>query len=154
LIALASIDQLDLLRVLFDSLHVPQAVHDEILQGGSSRAGLGVYRQANWIDVVPVVSIDPLLGTVLDKGEAAVIVLARLHSADFVLIDEQKARKIARTIYGLRVMGSARILVEAKRHGMLENVAVALRAMREQGYWIHDAIVQYALKEAGETDDL
>ena len=40
-----------------------------------------------------------------------------------MLIDESKARKIARTIYRLRVIGSARILVEAKRHGMVDNVA-------------------------------
>jgi len=26
--------------------------------------------------------------------------------------------------------------------------------MRDQGYWIHDAIVPYALREAGETDEL
>ena len=51
-------------------------------------------------------------------------------------------------------MGSARVLVEAKRHGVLDNVAAALRAMREQGYWSHDAIVQHALREVGEIDDL
>jgi len=83
-------------------------------------------------------------------GEASVIVLARSRSAEVVLIDEQKARKIARTIYGLHVVGSARVLVEAKRHGILDNVAVALRMMRERGYWIHEAIVQQALQEAGE----
>ena len=35
-----------------------------------------------------------------------------------------KARKIARTIYGLRVIGSARVLVEAKRHGMLDSIVL------------------------------
>ena len=85
---------------------------------------------------MPDTPLDPLLSTVLDKGEAAVITLARSLSADVVLIDESKARKIARTIYGLRVIGSARVLVEAKRHCMLDNVAAALQAMREYGYWI------------------
>jgi len=102
--------------------------------------------------VVPDTSLDPLLSTVLDKGEAAVITLAQASSADIVLIDESKARKIARTIYGLRVIGSARVLVEAKRHGMLDNVAAALQAMREYGYWIDDAIARYALREAGEAE--
>ena len=41
---------------------------------------------------------------------------------------------------------------KAKRLGMLDNVAAALQAMREHGYWIHDAIVQYALREAGEAE--
>jgi uncharacterized protein len=151
-IALASIDRLDILRTFFISVQVPQAVHDEIMQGGSRFIGIAVYRRADWIAVVPDTPLDPLLGTVLDKGEAAVITLARSSSADIVLIDESKARKIARTIYGLRVIGSARVLVEAKRHGMLDNVGAALQAMREYGYWIDDAIVQYALREAGEAE--
>ncbi len=151
-IALASIDRLDILRTFFSSVQVPQAVHDEIMQGGSRFTGLATYHRADWIAMVPELPLDPLLSTVLDKGEAAVITLARSASADVVLIDESKARKIARTIYGLRVIGSARVLVEAKRHGMLDNVAAALQAMREHGYWIHDAIVQYALREAGEAE--
>jgi predicted nucleic acid-binding protein len=154
LIALAGIDRLDILRILFTSVHVPQAVHDEMVQGGETRAGLDSYRQADWIVVEPAVPLDPLLSNVLDEGEAAVIILARSLGADTVLIDERKARKVARDIYGLRVMGSARLLVEAKRHGVLDNVAAALQAMRDQGYWIHDSIVQYALREAGEIDDL
>jgi predicted nucleic acid-binding protein len=154
LIALASIDRLDILRTLFTSVHIPQAVYDEMVEGGETRAGLEAYRQADWIVVELAGPLDPLLGSVLDQGEAAVIALARSLGADTVLIDERKARRVARDIYGLRVMGSARLLVEAKRHGVLDSVATALQAMRAQGYWIHDAIVQYALREAGETDGL
>jgi hypothetical protein len=57
------------------------------------------------------------LRTSLDAGEAAVIGLARELNANLVLIDERKARRIARTIYRLHVIGSARVLVEAKRKG-------------------------------------
>jgi predicted nucleic acid-binding protein len=63
----------------------------------------------------PATPVEPLLGTLLDKGEAPVIHLPREKGADFVLIDERRARKIARKIYGIRVVGSARILVEAKQ---------------------------------------
>ena len=130
LIALASIDRLDILRTLFTSVHIPQAVYDEMVEGGETRAGLEAYRQADWIAVEPAVPLDPLLGSVLDQGEAAVIALARSLGADTVLIDERKARRVARDIYGLRVMGSARLLVEAKRHRVLDSVATALQAMR------------------------
>ena len=77
--------------------------------------------------------------------------LARELGVNLVLIDERKARKIARTIYGLHVIGSARILVEAKRSKLLDNVGAALQAMRDGGYWIGDSIVDAALKQAGET---
>jgi predicted nucleic acid-binding protein len=71
-------------------------------------------------------------------------------NANVVIIDERKARKIARTIYGLHVIGSARVIVEAKRHGLLNNVGVALQSMRDGGYWIGDSIVEIALQQAGE----
>ena len=77
--------------------------------------------------------------------------LARELGVNLVLIDERKARKIARTIYGLHVIGSARILVEAKRSKLLDNVGAALQAMRDGDYWIGDSIVDAALKQAGET---
>jgi len=93
---------------------------------------------------------DPLLMTSLDPGEAAVILLARELNADFALIDERKARKIARTVYGLKVIGSAGILVEAKRQGLIDNVGSALQIMRDNGYRISDSIIDTALRKAGE----
>jgi len=152
LIALSISGYIDVLQNLFELVAVPDAVHKEIMEGGPVNGGLSNYRKAKWIQVMAVSNpIDPLLRTSLDAGEAAVIGLARELNANLVLIDERKARKIARTIYGLHVIGSARVLVEAKRHGLLDNVGVALRAMRNGGYWIADSIVDAALKKAGEV---
>jgi len=71
-IALASIDRLELLKSLFREVLIPEAVHKEILLGGVSSAGLSAYRNN------------------------------------------------------------------------------AVQEMREGGYWIHDDIVQFVLREAGE----
>ena len=152
IVALSMIGRIDILRDLFELVTVPEAVHMEILEGGTTNAGLAGYRKVNWIKVGTLSKpVDPLLRTSLDFGEAAVIELARELSVNLVLVDERKARKIARTIYGLHVIGSARVLVEAKRHGLLDNVGVALQAMRNGGYWIGDSIVDAALKQAGEA---
>jgi len=151
LVALSLINRLDLLRDLFAVVAVPEAVHREILVGGSENAGLSNYNKVQWIKVLPISTrIDPLLVTSLDEGEAAVIALARELKADFTLIDERKARKIARTVYGLNVIGSAGILVEAKKRGLIENVGSALQDMRDNGYWMGVSIVEAALKMAGE----
>jgi len=151
LVALSMIDRIDVLRHLFKLVAVPEAVHMEILEGGTTGAGLANYRKVKWIKVMKSSNpLDPLLKTSLDIGEAAVIGLAREMNANVVIIDERKARKIARTIYGLHVIGSARVIVEAKRHGLLNNVGVALQSMRDSGYWIGDSIVEIALQQAGE----
>lgn len=152
LIALSMINRIDILRHLFELVAVPEEVHREILDGGTANAGLANYRKIKWIKVItPSNPVEPLLRTSLDAGEAAVIGLARELSVNLVLFDERKARKIARSVYGLHVIGSARILVEAKRRGLLDNVGTTLQAMRDGGYWIGNSIVEVALKQAGET---
>lgn len=151
LIALATIDRLDILSYFFDKITVPEAVHFELLEGGASQAGITFYQQATWIKVQPLAgNLDPLIDKVLDTGEASVIQLARESKTIRVLIDERKGRKIAREIYKLHVVGTARLLVEAKHQGLLNNAQDAINQMRNNGYWIHDSIVSFILKEAGE----
>jgi predicted nucleic acid-binding protein len=130
---------------------VPEAVHGELLAGGMNHAGTAAYQQAHWIKVSKLANaLDPLLASVLDKGEASVIQLAKESGIARVLIDERKGRQIAREVYQLQVVGSARILVEAKRRGHLANVEEALAAMRRHGYYLHERIVAAILREAGE----
>lgn len=84
-------------------------------------------------------------------SEAAVINLARQQNGTLVLIDERKARKVARDIYGLQPIGTARILVEAKRKNLLSKIAPEFEKLKQEGYWIHHSIVEVALNQAGET---
>ena len=148
LLALATLDLLAILNELFDVTVVPAAVHDEVVAG---QTGLSCYRAATWLKTLSLQSApNPLLSTVLDAGEAAVIQTALEQSIDLVLIDELKARRIARTVYGLRVIGTARVLVEAKAQGLVPSVRRVLEDMRRNGYWLHDDIVALAARMAGE----
>ena len=88
----------------------------------------------------------------LVQGEAAVITIALHKNNHATLIDERKARRIARTIYGLEVFGTVRVLLEAKKAGLIGNVSEILTIMRANGYWIHENIVAHALRKAGEKD--
>lgn len=150
LIALGLLDRLDLLKELFGEVLVPETVRQEVESGGAADIGLRAFRAANWLRVLPLKNPDPLLESLLDAGEAAVITLAREQAVNLVLIDERKARKVARNIHGLQVIGTARVLVEAKKKGLLDKVQPALEKLRQHGYWIDDSIVAVALSEAGE----
>jgi len=155
IIAFSMIDGLHILQSLFETVTIPETVHLEILEGGTLRIGLESYRKADWIKVEKIKGmVDPLLTTTLDKGEAEVIGLSFQTGVHQVLIDERKARKIARTIYGLHVIGSTRVLLEAKKHKIIDNISDPLRKMREGGYFIGDSIVAAALTQAGETSFL
>ncbi len=151
LIALGILGQLDILKSLFDEVFVPETVRKEIEQGGMKLSGLEDFRRADWIRIVPFKEKrDELLESLLDVGEAAVISLAREQKATLVLIDERKARKVARDIYGLQPIGTARILVEAKRKHLLPEIASQFQKLQQEGYWIHGSIVETALREVGE----
>lgn len=151
LIALGILDKLELLQSIFNEVFIPDAVQKEIAQGGVKLAGLENFQRAQWIRLVSPTPNDVLLSALLDAGEAAVISLAREQSISTVLIDERKARKVARDIYGLQPIGTARILVEAKKKGLLPEIASQFQKLRQEGYWIHASIVETALREAGEV---
>lgn len=149
-LALSGAGCLELLKNLYDRILVPEAVDSELRKGGQSKLGLYGYLNADWIEVVPQEVIDPLLLTQLDEGEASVITLALKENISSVLIDERKARKIARMVYKLNVSGTVRILIESKKAGLIHSVKDILNTMRLNGYWIHDNIVEYAVRIADE----
>jgi predicted nucleic acid-binding protein len=128
LIALALIERLDLLPTLYNTVLVPEAVHREVLQGGSYHSGLEEYRKAKGLRVTPAPPEDKLLSALLDPGEAAVIQLALSQDVGMVLIDERKGRKIARSVYHLGVIGTAGILVKANKLGLIKSVQEALES--------------------------
>jgi len=150
ILALSISGHLELIKHLYGGIWVPDAVDCELRQGGRTGIGLSDYLKANWIEVKHQGKIDPLLLSQLDEGEAAVITLALKSNSKLVLIDERKTRKIARLVYGLNVIGTVRILIDSKKSGMIRNVEEILKIMQENGYWIHDDIIEYALKVAGE----
>lgn len=151
MIALAMIDRLEVLRSIFTEILVPEAVHNEILEGGRFCVGIKAYQRASWIERrSPDSPVDALLSSALGLGEAAVTQLERETGADYTLIDERKARKIARGVYELNVVGTAGMMVEAKKLGLVDNVGEELNRMKDSGYWIHDSIVSAAMQAAAE----
>src|SRR4051812_12221322 len=120
LIALAGIERLELLRDLFGSVLVAPEVQSEVEAGGSRGTGARLFETAPWLQVVKLAGKpDPLLASMLDHGEAATIALALERSASLVLMDEVKGRRVVRNVYGLHVIGTGRLLVEAKRASLV-----------------------------------
>lgn len=64
-------------------------------------------------------------------------------------LDEKKARQVARGI-GLKLIGTAGMLVRAKKKGVISEVKPILMDLRAAEFRISDAIVEKALNLAGE----
>lgn len=153
LIALAEIQQFDLLRQLYGEILVPSAVRTEILKGGVTGIGVEEFARAEFIRVCEVENprrCDYLSD--LDRGEAEVIALAEEKGADLVIIDELLGRKHAQRL-GMTVTGSMGILVKAKQLGLIPRVMPYLKMWRATGRrWISESLQEQVLQMVGEEN--
>jgi predicted nucleic acid-binding protein len=151
LIALAMVGHLDVLAKLYRRVLIPEAVLREAVSAGSGRIGAAEVESASWLERVSGdLPLEPLLIQELGPGESEVIAAAHQLRARLVLIDERRARRIAEQAYGLRVKGSAGILVAAKKAGLIPVIQPLLESMRAQGYRLSQRLIDRALLEAGE----
>lgn len=150
LIALAGVGQFPLLGELFEKVFIARAVYEEITHSTTfeSRAFRLEYP---WLTVASLPQpVDPNLLAELGRGEAETISLATHLQATRILIDERKGRRIAGTIYQLPVIGTGGILLKAKSAGHIDQVRPLLLAMKQNGYFLGDALVSGICQAAGE----
>lgn len=155
LIHFAAAGILPALAGVLGRVHVPPVVRDELVvlkpEAPEVRALHGAL--VTWLQVVELTPLGQAeaarLGRDVDVGEAGVIALALQLDADLVVMDDQAGRRAARR-RGLQVIGTAGLLVEAKKAGLVPAVAPFMAIMRDHGLWISDDLVAEVLARAGE----
>jgi predicted nucleic acid-binding protein len=151
LIALAKVDQLQLLEQLFGEVDIPQAVHRELLaKSGPETArldkALASFVQVKRLPDFPVAVKSATLR--LAPGEQQAIALAYELRA-LLVMDERLERAAGRRL-GLSVTGSAGVLITAKERGLVSAVRPLLDGIRQRGYWLSDELVDAAARLAHE----
>jgi hypothetical protein len=127
----------------------PETDFREVTVAGLGRPGAAALSDAAWAARVRTApESDPLLVAELDPGEAEVISLARINIPCMAIIDEKRGRRIAHQVYGLPVKGTAGLLVEAKRRGLLNDLRSTLLELKRAGYYLSDAVIEGACKRA------
>ncbi|MBC7969756.1 MAG: DUF3368 domain-containing protein [Verrucomicrobia bacterium] len=155
LIALSSIGQLSILTQRFpDGILLPQAVWYEVVETGAGRAGAtDVAAGLNvWLTVQNVQNktLISLLQQDLDNGEAEAIALLLEQSPDALLLDEKKARQVARRMT-LPILGTLGLLVLAKRQGVIVDLQEQLDALRTVAkFRLSQQVYNEALRQVGE----
>lgn len=120
LIALSSINKLELLHLLYGEINIAEAVKDEINAGGTIEVDNPEF--IDWIKIHDnIYDIREKLLFELDEGEKQTILVALDYQNDpLLLIDERKGRKIASNL-GLKIKGTLGILADAKKRGMIDS---------------------------------
>jgi predicted nucleic acid-binding protein len=86
---------------------------------------------------------------ILDLGEAEAILLAEEVDCRFLLIDERKGRAIAKR-RGARVVGTAGILLAAKKRVLIDTVLPVLTNLERAGYRMSTGLTNEITRLAGE----
>ncbi len=153
LIALARVERLALLLRLYERVVVPPAVHAELALD-SDRPGARVLADAfnsGWITVEAVANsaLGRELARLLGPGEAEAIALAEQEEASFLLVDDARGRRIARS-REISVVGVAGVILAAKSRGEVAAVGPILEALSNTGYRLSPRLIAGVLARAGE----
>jgi predicted nucleic acid-binding protein len=152
LIALAKVDRLSVLKALFETVRIPHGVERELLaKVGPEAQRLGVALK-HFIESVSPAAMSPDIEQAtasLGQGEQQAVALA-CATGSLLLMDERSGRAAARRL-GLKVTGSAGVLIRAKEAGLVPHVRPLLEEMRRNGYFLSDALLDVAASLAGEA---
>jgi uncharacterized protein len=148
LIALAACKGLKFLPRFFTEICVPQSVAGEVCVEG--KPFCDILRQflipyIHEFDSTTLLITDFSLG----RGEIEAMALYKQLHANFLLMDDRRARTIAKA-NTIKVVGSLGILLLAKEHNLLAEITPYVVAIKQAGIFISPALLQEALRLAGE----
>ena len=164
LIALARIGQLDLLAQLFGTVTLTDLVALDALEIGGGifpdTEALAKALAQPWLETITLSenSLDACRDWVnlhqIDMGEASALVLASQHIAQgdvvLVIVDESRGRQAAQHV-GMAILGTAGLLLLAKKFGLVPTVKPLLLALQAQSYFLSARLVEAVLRQAGEA---
>ena len=150
LITLARSGYLWLLKVLWGSIIIPEAVLQEVMKGLPGKGDLTEAVNSGWIRIQNVQNqrmVRLLQGNLRGRGECECIILAGEIGAKVILVDDKKARKIAQQ-GGTEVIGTLGLLMMAVKEGVLpkEEAVKVIDLLVKKEFRLSESLIQKAIK--------
>lgn len=135
-IVLSDIDELDLLRRVYSEIITTHTIAEEF---GEVLPSWVQVRSA--IDRIREVE----LSQQVDKGEASAIALALEMPGSLLILDDMKARRLARSFH-LQLTGTLGVLIKAKQIGVIDAIKPALVKIQDSNFHISDELIEEVLR--------
>ena len=151
LIGLAKIGRLNLLKKLYKNIYIPWGVYEEVVVRGGKRPGVEEIDQAEWIRKIKVKDRTAvnLLVSEFGQGESEVLVLGKEIKADWLILDDARARTAAISV-GYRVIGLAGILLLAKQRNLIEDIKPLFDELVDKNFRLSDKTMKTISQKAEE----
>lgn len=144
IISLLKINKLQILKELYEEIIIPGEVYNEI-EAGKDKEFYTDLAKIEWIKIERIQNPKSLAFFLdLDKGEAEAIVLATEVEADLIILDEILGRFHAKHA-GIKVTGTAGVLLKAKQVGYITELKPLLFELRTKNVWLSDNFIEEIL---------
>jgi predicted nucleic acid-binding protein len=152
ILSLLKIGKLDLLKALYGTISIPQAVYRELMAGKDKEFYTDLSK-IDWIKTGKIHSENARLYLFdLDDGEAETLILAQEQQADLVIIDEKCGRRYAKQM-NIPITGTIGILLKAKEKGLIDTIEPILKELIAKNSWLSSGLISKALHMADEIEN-
>ena len=145
--SLAVIGHLELLEDLFQEIYIAEAVWVEITRDNTTAYFAQIF--SFFQHKVKHIQGMNELTFVMDYGESESVVLYRELKADFLLIDDRKARKYAENM-GIECIGTLGVLIKAKSTGLIGELRPIFQSLIENKRYYSKILLNSLLKRFDE----
>ena len=142
----------DLLNRLFPLVYISPEVHYEVVIAGAALPGASEVSKAEWIEVKAVQNPAGLYSAQrkygLGPGEMSTILLAKELGANPVLLDDYRARKLAKE-EGLKILGSVGLLETFYLRHYLTDLRTVFRQLLTHNVYVDQRLLDRRLRSLG-----
>ena len=140
LIALTNIGSLEILHEVYGKVLITSEIVQEF--------GVSL---PNWFEIENPKDLSRLnfLENQLDKGEASAIALALEIPDSLIIVDDEKARKLAEML-NIEITGTLGVIIKAKNLGIINSIKPFLLKLKNVGFRISAELEKEALSLTGE----
>ena len=152
LVILTKLGCFDLLNRLFPRVNISPEVHYEVVIAGVGLPGASEVSKAEWIEVKAVQNPAGLYSAQrkygLGPGEMSSILLAKELGANPVLLDDYRARQLAKA-EGLEILGSVGLLETFYLQRYLTDLRSSFRQLLSHNVYIDQRLLDRRLRSLG-----
>ena len=152
LIILAKLGCFDLLKRLFSRIYISAEVSHEVVVAGAGLPGSSEVANAIWVETKKLADTAELSIALskhpLGAGELSTILLAKQLRADAVLIDDHRARTLARA-EGLQISGSVGLLETFYARDYLPDLRGAFLQLLTHNAYVDPRLLDLRLRSLG-----
>lgn len=156
LIFLGKLEKIDLLKLKYDKLIIPEEIYREVVEEGKKRGEQDAIRVENlieegWIEVKKVEVLDKVEKFGLEKGEKEVLSLAEENKIEEVLADEEAVREAAK-ILDFKPKGTLYFLLKSVKEKNIDfdSYLQTLEELVGHGFYLSEEVYMEAVRKGKE----